>query len=434
MFSKQIILATLLAMCGTVAVGAQYGKKDKSKDLETIRRSAYESYESERYADCGKYFAQAGAASAGAKAAGDYYNAGCCYALAGDVDAAFEMLGRAIDAGYSKRASMAGDSDLVSLRADPRMDALLDRIVEPEIVITDNIQNDPDKAQFVFDDAYNFIRAMELVAGGAEIVATLEAEYFAKATPGLKQMVIKYPFTAEDLAEAIASHEEDYARIAKNVEMIETRLPDFHEAYRRFKEIAPSVIFPSTYFLVDVHRGIGSGSPEGQLITIESRSDESISRLETLLIHELTHFQQLVSVGPDEFYALFGAKKSLLGLTIREGTAEFFADMITNRITQQDARDYVINNEAEIWERFTAEMSSAKAGDWMWSKPSTAGQPRDIAYVLGSRIVAAYYNNVADKDDAGRAIFAVVDYEGFLENSGYAATVTSNPSVSRDGE
>lgn len=53
---------------------------------------------------------------------------------------------------------------------------------------------------------------------------------------------------------------------------------------------------------------------------------ESIDKIETLLVHELFHFQQLVATGPDEFYALFGEKKTLLGLTIREGAAEFVAN------------------------------------------------------------------------------------------------------------
>ena len=161
-------------------------------------------------------------------------------------------------------------------------------------------------------------------------MTTLEAEYFAKASAGLKQMVVKYPFTAAELAEAIERYPQKYDRIGHIVQMLKARETDFRMAYRRYKQIAPDTVFPPTYFLVDRHRGIGSGSPDGQLITIESRTDESIGRIETLLIHELVHFQQLVATGPDEFYAIFGPKKTLLALTIREGTAEFFTDLATD--------------------------------------------------------------------------------------------------------
>ena len=228
----------------------------------------------------------------------------------------------------------------------------------------------------------------------------------AKFTSSLKYPGEKYP--------------EKYGRIARNVEMLQAREPELRDAYRRYKEFAPDIVFPPTFFLVDRHRGIGSGSPDGQLISIESKTDESIGRIETLLIHELTHFQQLVSAGSDEFYAVFGPKKSLLALTIREGTAEFIADRITNRMTQEDTRAYASDNEAEIWQRFQQQMLSDETGDWMWSKPADPEQPRDLAYGFGARIVEAYYENASDKCEALQEIFAVIDYRRFLEKSEYA--------------
>jgi beta-lactamase regulating signal transducer with metallopeptidase domain/tetratricopeptide (TPR) repeat protein len=56
------------------------------------------------------------------------YNAGCCRARLGDDDAAFEWLGKAIDAGWRDAAHMKGDSDLESLRDDPRFGELVSRI------------------------------------------------------------------------------------------------------------------------------------------------------------------------------------------------------------------------------------------------------------------------------------------------------------------
>ena len=45
--------------------------------------------------------------------------------------------------------------------------------------------------------------------------------------------------------------------------------------------------------------------------------------------------------------------------------------------------------------------------------------PRDLAYVLGSRIVKAYYDRADDKRQAVREILAVTDYPAFLEKSRY---------------
>ena len=57
----------------------------------------------------------------------------------------------------------------------------------------------------------------------------------------------------------------------------------------------------------------------------------------------------------------------------------------------------------------------------MWSTPSAPGQPRDVAYVLGSRIVEAYYAEARDKKVAVKEILSVTDYPGFLKTSRYAA-------------
>lgn len=146
-------------------------------------------------------------------------------------------------------------------------------------------------------------------------------------------------------------------------------------------------------------------------------------------MHELFHFQQLVAVGPDEFYALFGEKKTLLGLTIREGAAEFVAKRITGRITQQDAYDYVIKYEREIWQRFQPQMLGRKTSGWMWSTPDNPDQPRDVAYALGSRIVEAYYDSAIDraidKRQAMQDILSVIDYPQWLKRSGYVAKLSS---------
>ncbi len=54
------------------------------------------------------------------------YNAACFYALQDDVDRALELLARAFEHGWGDRAWVETDSDLVSLRADPRFNALLE--------------------------------------------------------------------------------------------------------------------------------------------------------------------------------------------------------------------------------------------------------------------------------------------------------------------
>ncbi len=388
-------------------------------DPQIYRRAAWNAIEEENFPEAGRNFVLA--ASLGSEAPSDYYNASCSFALAGQVDDGMDMLQQALDAGYSNRSNMLFDEDLNNLRNDSRFAALLERTVELSIRITENVKASAEDAEFVFDDAHHFVHAMKMVKAGAEIIHTLEKEYFAKATPGLKQMLVKYPFSAESLAEAIGKNPEMYQRIEHNVSLLEARVPEFREAYAHYKDFAPSIVFPPTYFLVDRNRGIGSGSPDGQLISIERRTDESIGRLESLLVHELTHFQQLLAVGSDEFYAVFGAKKSLLALSIREGTAQFIAARVTGLPSKLEAREYILANEEEVWRRFQGQMMTRTTKDWMWSTPSDPDQPRDIAYEFGALIVDAYYNHAPDQQEALEEMFAVTNFKEFLDRSGYAA-------------
>ena len=66
-------------------------------------------------------------------------------------------------------------------------------------------------------------------------------------------------------------------------------------------------------------------------------------------------------------------------------------------------------------------INDSETDSWMWSTPDDPAVPRDLAYILESRIVKAYYDNADDKRRAVREILAVTDYPAFLDNSRYAA-------------
>lgn len=59
-----------------------------------------------------------------------HYNLSCSLALTGATDAALESLGRAIEHGYDDPEFLMQDEDLAPLRADPRFQALVQRLRE----------------------------------------------------------------------------------------------------------------------------------------------------------------------------------------------------------------------------------------------------------------------------------------------------------------
>jgi hypothetical protein len=278
---------------------------------------------------------------------------------------------------------------------------------------------DPNKASFVYDDVQNFIRAYNLFTEEADSIAILQKEYFDKGTPGLKIFVEKYELNADKLVKAIRKNPEKYGALHKMPKLLSDYSSLTREEFAELKSYIPDIVYPPTYFLIGAYRGIGSGSAEGQLITVETWSNPLKGKT-TMIIHELVHFQQVMAVGQEKYIALYGPEKNLLGLCIREGTAEFFANLVTGKITQDKSVDFTLKNEKRLWELFIKEMHGQETGDWMWSKPSDPEQPNLVGYVIGYRIVEAYYKNAKDKEQALHEILSVTDYSAFLEKSGYA--------------
>jgi hypothetical protein len=231
--------------------------------------------------------------------------------------------------------------------------------------------------------------------------------------------VEKYGLNTDKLVKAIRKHPEKYGALHDMPELLAAYSSVSREAFAKLKGYIPDIVYPPTYFLIGAYRGIGSGSAEGQLITVEKWL-KPIEDKTTMIVHELVHYQQVMAMGYDKYTALFGPEKNLLGLCIREGTAEFFAELVTGKITQDEAVDFTLKNEKSLWEQFIKEMHGSETGDWMWSKPSDPEQPNHVGYVIGYRIVEAYYKNAKDKEEAVREILSVTDYPTFLEKSGYA--------------
>lgn len=92
-------------------------------DADSLVARATELYRQKNYAAAAATIERA--IAAGASRAVDFYNAGCFSALAGDADAAFAHLGKAIAAGFLNDDQMFHwDTDLESLRDDPRWEEL----------------------------------------------------------------------------------------------------------------------------------------------------------------------------------------------------------------------------------------------------------------------------------------------------------------------
>jgi hypothetical protein len=79
-------------------------------------------YQAKNFTQAGTYYLQsAKQAEFKASATNDYYNAACCFALAGKADSALILVKQAVNSGYKDFSHLKNDSDLNSLHSLPQV-------------------------------------------------------------------------------------------------------------------------------------------------------------------------------------------------------------------------------------------------------------------------------------------------------------------------
>lgn len=114
----KLLLPLLLATTPALAQTSYYA----------LRSQAEAAYEARQYRQAGERFDQAFRVPKAQPTGGDYYNAACDWALAGNAAKAFAYLDCAVQAGYDNPAHLQEDADLASLHADRRWQPLLTRL------------------------------------------------------------------------------------------------------------------------------------------------------------------------------------------------------------------------------------------------------------------------------------------------------------------
>ena len=290
-----------------------------------------------------------------------------------------------------------------------------DALAQLELDLTD----DPAKVRLIDDDVKNFLKAMDRLDAENDWASIIQTEYLDKASPGLKEFIREKGVKAEEFVQAIKERKEKYDSLHALPEQLARQEKKIREAFTGLKRIIPNAMFMHVYYLVGPNPGaMGEPSEYGLMISM-SELDRDIENIHLLLVHETIHVLQALTIGMEEYQAIFGPKLSLLALAIREGAAYYLTLLSAGGHTHEESWDYYIQNEKDLWQRFQADMNENTPGDWMWGKPADPEQPPLLGYIVGARIVEAYYNRLKDKEKAVQDILAITDYKGFLEKSGY---------------
>ena len=286
---------------------------------------------------------------------------------------------------------------------------------------------DPAAARLVTEDIPRFWAAFDArtTLGTARAIDSL---YFAPGTLGLKDWIRLRLTDAKTMAATVDQVPGYYASARASTLRIATDEPKIRAAFTKLKSLYPEAVFPDVYFLIGRLSSGGTTSPRGLLIGAEmyGRTTDSslaglgpwlrqvlstVDRVPAIVAHELVHYQQA------------SRSSSLLGHSLREGSADFLAELLTNDNINAHVHAWVHGDstrEAELWQEFSRDMLGNDYKQW-FSSDNVALRPKDLGYYMGYRITQAYYDSHADKMAAIKDILTTRDPAGFLAASGYAS-------------
>lgn len=287
----------------------------------------------------------------------------------------------------------------------------------------------PLDAQIVTTDVAHFWEAFDRFKE-TDDPASLQELYIDRGSHGLDGFMDLRIVGADELAKTIRSQMAYYDSIRQPLEGIADQEDRIRSVFTSLQSYYPKAVFPDVYFVIGRMNAGGTTSRHGLIIGAEmygltdAYPRDSLTAwhhavlrpptdIHRIVAHELIHFQQPFSIRAK-------LSPSLLYQAIREGTADFVADLISGNHINDVAHAYANPRERELWDEFQGVMMENDLSNWIANNGRSGDRPADLGYWMGYKIVEWYYTNAEDKVQALSDIINMTDAEAFLEMSGYA--------------
>jgi hypothetical protein len=281
-----------------------------------------------------------------------------------------------------------------------------------------NYPRNPGEAKLIYSDLIHFTEAYNELESNTDTLQVLKTLYFDQGSAGLKEFINRHQLTPELLKEALSANPDHYALLTGFLNDIEEIEGEFNTLMLNYGKVMPDAMYAPTYLLVGANRGIGQASMQGQLITLTRVADDR-AKLEKLIVHELSHFQQAMTMGGQKYVSLYTSPDNMLGLCLREGGAEFITSLVLGEITQTKALDYLDKDEASLKEKFIMDLETQNKEYWLWASLEQKSHPKLMGYAMGYKICDHYYKEASDKSQALKNILMMENADSFLKSSGY---------------
>jgi len=288
----------------------------------------------------------------------------------------------------------------------------------------------PDSARIETADVGRFFEAVRALRGAPTLrdsARVLFERYYSPGSDGLLDFIERRFGSAFQLAGKIRHRPAYYAHLPSSLGGLGVIAPRIREGFERFEALWPDAVFADVYFVIGRMNSGGTTSqdklligaemygrdaaaPSEELNAWEARVLRDTSMVATIVVHELMHVNQV---------PLAGATATVLDQAIREGGADFVAELVTGRNINDHVHAWANPREREVWQEFRAAMDGRDFGRW-FGNSGEAGRPPDLGYYVGYRIAKALYDRSPDKRRAIGEILRGADAPALLAASGYS--------------
>lgn len=244
---------------------------------------------------------------------------------------------------------------------------------------------------------------------------TFQKLYIDNASKGLKDFIKSREFTSEKWIKSFKNYPKFWNSIRPKTENIQSDFGKVEKIYKRFQKLYPDFKPTNVYYTIGNLKGGGTVINSNLIIGSElASSDKSVDYSELpknyqermkinsgilfLTAHELVHTQQNLNNSGDT---------NLLGLCLKEGSADFIAELLLKKKVEAPYIEYGLKNQCIIWGEFSKEMYSYDYQNWLSNTATIKDKPADLGYFIGYIITKNYYKNSPNKKQAIKDILTL---------------------------
>lgn len=256
--------------------------------------------------------------------------------------------------------------------------------------------------------------------------------YINNASKGLEDFIKSRDFTSEKWIKSFENFPKFWNSIRSKTENIQNDFGKVEKIYKKFQKNYPDFKPTKIYYTIGNLKGGGTVINGNLIIGSElASSDKSVDYSELpknfqermkinsgvlfLTAHELVHTQQNLSNS---------GNANLLGLCLKEGSADFIAELLLKKKVEAPYIEYGMKNQCEIWQEFKSEMHLYDYQNWLSNTATMQNKPADLGYFIGYIITKNYYKNSPNKKQAIKDILTLdfgdkIATNNFLKKSKY---------------